>query len=67
MTAYSLQESWCPVSIEALCESFIATFRIRIRTVIRATSHLSVRLTSMHMFGNEVSSHLCQILTLIIV
>ena len=32
-----------------------------------ATSHLSVRVTAMHVTVNEVSSHLCKILTLIIV
>ena len=34
---------------------------------LRATSHLSVRLTAMHVTVNEVSSHLCKILTLIMV
>ena len=34
---------------------------------LRATSHLSVRLTAMRVTVNEVSSDLCEILTLIIV
>ena len=35
---------------------------------LKATCHLSVRLTAMHVTTvNEVSSHLCKILTLIIV
>ena len=34
---------------------------------LKATSHLSVSLTAMRMTINEVSSHLCKILTLIIV
>ena len=34
---------------------------------LRATSHLSVRLTAMRVTVNEVSSHLCKILTLITV
>ena len=34
---------------------------------IRATSHLSMRLTAMHVTVNEVSSHSCKILTLIVV
>ena len=35
--------------------------------LIRAISHLSVRLTAMYMTVNEVSSPLCKILALIIV
>ena len=37
------------------------------KSSVRATSHLSVRLTAMHVTVNEVPSHLCKILTLIIV
>ena len=36
-------------------------------TYLKATSHLSVRLTAMRVTVNEVPSHLCKILTLIIV
>ena len=34
---------------------------------VKATSHLNVSLTALRVTVNEVSSHLCKILTLIIV
>ena len=45
----------------------LVTCRSGIAVFLRATSHLSVRLTAMRVTVNEVSSHLCKILTLIIV
>ena len=35
--------------------------------IIKVTSHLSVKLTAIRVTVNEVSSHLCKVLTLIIV
>ena len=47
----------------------IPNFQIRYSSFkdLRATSHLSLRLTVMCVTVNEVSSHLCKILILIIV
>ena len=49
------------------CNLFVLQTRYSFRYVlVRATSHLSVRLTAMPVTVNEVPSHLCKVLTLII-
>ena len=42
-------------------------FKRTLLILLRATSHLSVTLTAMHVTVNEVSSYFCKILTLIMI
>ena len=42
-------------------------YHCKCHILYRTTSHLSVRLTAMLVTVNEVSSHLCKMLTLVIV
>ena len=57
----------CPLCCMNWYSLGIIRSSLRIRTVVRATSHLSLRLTAMHVTVNGVSSHLCKILTPVII
>ena len=63
---WNIPQTQQPMTIEQLTKTK-AIERRNMAAVVRATSHLTMRLTAMRMTVHEVSSHLCKILTLIIV